>query len=463
MYNKLFRRLSHKIKMVDFMDDVYGLDVPTIEEIVDDIGYDVLDSILEDSSLGDADLDNTLEMFRQTLEASPDFIDDLSNNVDVSIEEFLEPITLDEETNSLDSTINVTHSLKTEDKSIDTGSLDDLKSDISESQYAKIYMESNKSNASFKSESHNLDQWSLNKVTHKLNTGSNVHLSPTIAPQITITQRRKSTDDTLVSPRNEVKESKLIPLAKLDGNQYRDLSTITDQEAVANINYDNMTGRTKELFPVKLHKLIEYSERYGFSSIISWMPHGRSFKIHDEDAFVKNVMPYFFYQTKITSFVRQLRMYGFHKIKGKSNADRGSHYHELFLRSRSGLCDGIIRLDKPRSIKMKDEPNFYRFNPMPSPNQMPEGDNPRCIRYYDPPTHSHSPSNDVPTNLTTGFNLNCFSRRTVSTNGPTAVDRPIPLPQSNQSRTTQPQLGDSANNAAQFIYVFMGNLRQHDV
>ena len=52
-------------------------------------------------------------------------------------------------------------------------------------------------------------------------------------------------------------------------------------------------------------------------------------------------MPLHFRQTKLTSFQRQLNLYGFRRItRGK---DSGAYYHEFFLRGRFDLCKKMIR------------------------------------------------------------------------------------------------------------------------
>merc|ERR1711862_280043 len=153
--------------------------------------------------------------------------------------------------------------------------------------------------------------------------------------------------------------------------KYRDLSYMKDEEALASNVYSNMRGRSQEAFPVRLHLILERCERDGYSSIISWMPHGRAFKVHNEALFVENVMPKFFFQTLMTSFTRQLGMYGFQKIIGKRNVDKGAYFHELFLRSRPGLAKGIHRNPKERKrVDAENEPNLYTFKSMPFPSIM---------------------------------------------------------------------------------------------
>lgn len=59
-------------------------------------------------------------------------------------------------------------------------------------------------------------------------------------------------------------------------------------------------------FPFKLHHLLEEAEDCCTDHIISWLPSGEAFKIHDPEAFADTVMTKYFKQTKLKSFTRQL-------------------------------------------------------------------------------------------------------------------------------------------------------------
>jgi len=145
---------------------------------------------------------------------------------------------------------------------------------------------------------------------------------------------------------------------------YEDFSQVSDKEAMRKFGI-NLKGRpTLETFPTKLHKIIERNEIDGYSNVISWLPHGRAFKIHDQNAFVHKVMSHYFYISKFTSFIRQLSIYGFRKV-GRKNTDKGAYYHEMFLCGRQGLCAGIMRLKtKTALLKSKFDPNFYDMPPV---------------------------------------------------------------------------------------------------
>lgn len=121
-------------------------------------------------------------------------------------------------------------------------------------------------------------------------------------------------------------------------------------------------------FPEKLHNMLSTIESEGSSDIISWQPHGRSFRIHDKERFAEAIMTRFFQQSKFTSFQRQLNLYGFARFT--TGTDRGSYYHELFVAGRPDLCRQMSRTRiktggkrlsscSHSSEDRNTEPNFY--------------------------------------------------------------------------------------------------------
>mmetsp|Transcript_14427 Transcript_14427/g.17538 ORF Transcript_14427/g.17538 Transcript_14427/m.17538 type:complete len:321 (-) Transcript_14427:241-1203(-) len=124
-------------------------------------------------------------------------------------------------------------------------------------------------------------------------------------------------------------------------------------------------------FPEKLHALLEAHQ---YPHIISWQSHGRCFILRKPQDFLCGVMPKYFKQTKLTSFQRQLNLYGFKRIT--SGPDKGAYYHELFLRGKPSLCSRMIRIRvKGTRIKSaacpENEPNFYAMPPVNSPQFCP--------------------------------------------------------------------------------------------
>lgn len=152
---------------------------------------------------------------------------------------------------------------------------------------------------------------------------------------------------------------------------YHDYSNVQDEDLEKVVNQPLSKGSKKTRrgprggvatpFPVKLHQLLEED---AYPDIISWQPHGRSFILRDPQAFLAKVMNKYFKQTKLTSFQRQLNLYAFKRIS--TGPDKGSYYHELFLRGKVSLCSLMIRM-RVKGTKIKssscpdNEPNFYRM------------------------------------------------------------------------------------------------------
>jgi len=128
-------------------------------------------------------------------------------------------------------------------------------------------------------------------------------------------------------------------------------------------------GGVTEPFPEKLHRMLLEIEKDGNGHIISFFPHGRSFGIHDTDSFEEKIMPKYFKQSRLSSFQRQLNLYGFTRIV--SGPDSGGYYHELFLKGRPALCTHMRRVGIPKGVDRrkikstlnKKEPDFYSMRP----------------------------------------------------------------------------------------------------
>ena len=91
----------------------------------------------------------------------------------------------------------------------------------------------------------------------------------------------------------------------------------------------------KRQFHVKLYLALEQSQVDGFEDIISWMPHGRAFKIIDRTRFEKEILLPYMNMKKYESFVRQCNLYDLRRLTNASGKESsGASYNEWFLRGR---------------------------------------------------------------------------------------------------------------------------------
>ena len=76
-------------------------------------------------------------------------------------------------------------------------------------------------------------------------------------------------------------------------------------------------------------------------NIIHWSDTGESFVIRDLYNFTNTVLPKYFKHSNLASFIRQLNMYGFHKVKEDSEGIQFSH--PMFQRNKKNLLKEIHR------------------------------------------------------------------------------------------------------------------------
>jgi len=64
-------------------------------------------------------------------------------------------------------------------------------------------------------------------------------------------------------------------------------------------------------FPARLHQMLSAPEH---SHVITWMPHGRAWKILDKERLISDVIPNYYVCKKYESFARQLNGWGFKRL-----------------------------------------------------------------------------------------------------------------------------------------------------
>mmetsp|Transcript_11800 Transcript_11800/g.18912 ORF Transcript_11800/g.18912 Transcript_11800/m.18912 type:complete len:384 (-) Transcript_11800:307-1458(-) len=182
---------------------------------------------------------------------------------------------------------------------------------------------------------------------------------------------------------------------------YRDFSTLPDPDPTTPIT---APGRIPN-FPAKMYAILS---RKDLSDIITWLPHGRSWKVLKPREFEVKVIPTYFEHSKFSSFIRQANGWGFRRIISKG-ADRNSYYHELFLRGRPHLIK-MMRRPPPSSKPLADastEPDFHAISnerPLPeikdgdaATDALARGNFPRQATYsFIPPQTQSSSSGPAP-------------------------------------------------------------------
>ncbi|XP_023164880.1 heat shock factor protein isoform X1 [Drosophila hydei] len=121
------------------------------------------------------------------------------------------------------------------------------------------------------------------------------------------------------------------------------------------------TGSGVPAFLAKLWRLVEDSDT---NNLICWSKDGRSFIIQNQAQFARELLPLNYKHNNMASFIRQLNMYGFHKITSIENGglrfdrDEIEFSHPCFKRNYPYLLDHIKR--KISNTKTVDEKSVLK-------------------------------------------------------------------------------------------------------
>lgn len=156
-------------------------------------------------------------------------------------------------------------------------------------------------------------------------------------------------------------ETGLIEDAMVEAPRYRDFSTILSPSPLS------LDDSLCTKFPSKLYRILSNP---GLKTIITWLPHGRGWRIVNQEALEAKVLPRYFDNGKYSTFRRQINGWGFRRIRHRC------YYHEMFLRGMPHLCQYMKRMKKEELAKRGSkrnlvDPNFVkqcRLNPMPEDN-----------------------------------------------------------------------------------------------
>ncbi|CAB3240038.1 unnamed protein product [Arctia plantaginis] len=118
-------------------------------------------------------------------------------------------------------------------------------------------------------------------------------------------------------------------------------------------------GASVPAFLGKLWKLVNDTET---NHLISWSPGGKTFVIKNQADFARELLPLYYKHNNMASFIRQLNMYGFHKITSVENGglryekDEIEFSHPCFMKGHAYLLEHIKRkIANPKSIVASNE------------------------------------------------------------------------------------------------------------
>lgn len=103
--------------------------------------------------------------------------------------------------------------------------------------------------------------------------------------------------------------------------------------------------RQKREIPVFLTKLFDIVSNTHYAHIVCWTKKGDSFKVVNDSAFSQQILAFHFKHSNMSSFIRQLNMYDFHKRQ--KTRDVLVFYHDSFQRDMKHLLPLITRKTNP--------------------------------------------------------------------------------------------------------------------
>lgn len=193
-----------------------------------------------------------------------------------------------------------------------------------------------------------------------------------------------SKEDSSAKAAKDTSDQDTIPSAP-----YRDYS----QEASPRVTD---SGKFKmQTFPMKLHEILSRPE---FEHAITWLPHGRAWRISSHKEFEEKVIPLYFRHGRYSSFARQVNGWGFKRIV--MGTDYNAYYNEKFLRGQPNLAATMKRLTPQDIAKAKREkeavaPDFYAISrkfPLPYDELPPSAKPaPKSVKAPDQPPQQYAP------------------------------------------------------------------------
>ncbi|CDS09520.1 hypothetical protein LRAMOSA10880 [Lichtheimia ramosa] len=127
-------------------------------------------------------------------------------------------------------------------------------------------------------------------------------------------------------------------------------------------NTTTTPSNTKQANNTFVHKLFNMVVDKQYQHLIAWTYPGTSFIVCNITEFSRDVLPKHFKHSNFSSFVRQLNMYGFHKVNKSPRGHRAlaenqiwEFSHPKFLRGRGDLLEEIKRKALDTDVVRRDQ------------------------------------------------------------------------------------------------------------
>jgi hypothetical protein len=142
-----------------------------------------------------------------------------------------------------------------------------------------------------------------------------------------VEEKQRATTKSMLADRVRAEKEERLRKARY---VYRDYSRIRASPESIFVHQQQMQQqrdcasiRTQKL-PAKLNAMLSTSD---YQHIISWVPHGRAWKVHNSPMFVEHVMPQIFEYNNYNSFIRLINAWGFRRMT--KGPDRNAYWHEV--------------------------------------------------------------------------------------------------------------------------------------
>jgi hypothetical protein len=135
---------------------------------------------------------------------------------------------------------------------------------------------------------------------------------------------------------NNIEPGKVARFHDISGTKESNVETDQTDVTIRKLRVGPDLASSKLPFLCKLHILLQDVENTGDDLIVSWLPHGRGFKVYMPKAFITKIAPFYFKQSKYKSFQRQLHLYEF--TRTPYGPEAGSYSHPSFVRGIPNSC-----------------------------------------------------------------------------------------------------------------------------